>query len=86
MTDKYILPLRIVSGTRPGAAIIHDLTRGKAGGPHNEFTTLRAAGGVCHDIRRRVNDARVVDGSGADVPDALWRDALLSIRTGGGGA
>jgi len=73
-------PYRIVSIHPGDAATIRALTPFKAGS--NTFDTLRAAAGVCRDIRRHLVDtrARIVDAHGNDVPDDQWSADLTDAR------
>lgn len=76
------LPLRIISTQPDDAATIQRFTPGKAGELTNSFDTLRAAGGVCRDLRPRLLDSRAYlgDARGLRVPDEAWSPELSRVR------
>lgn len=73
-------PFRIVSLHPNDAATIRELTPSKSGA--NTFETLRAAAGVCRDVRRHLVDkqASIVDAHGTTVQNEAWSKDLAEAR------
>lgn len=77
------LPLHISTPHTDDLDQIRALTPGALGGPPNTYATLRAAAGVCADVRRhiRVPGAAVIsDFRGRVIPDELWLPDLMQVR------